>query len=63
MEWLDSLSAATRYTKSVQEKAGVIVDSEPWYQPVWINDHALGQCQSCSCSFKLFATKSHCRGW
>jgi hypothetical protein len=60
--WLDDLSAAIRYAQSNLKKAGIVLE-DIWYQPLWINETGITQCQSCRSSFKMFASKRHCRGW
>ena len=62
MLWLGDLTVATRYAQNNLKKAGVVLE-DIWYQPLWISERGICNCQSCSRAFKTFATKRHCRGW
>lgn len=62
MLWLDVFLAATRYAHNNLTKRGVSLD-DVWYQPLWINESNISQCQNCQNKFKMFASKRHCRGW
>lgn len=61
--WIQELTQAVQSHRDQRTALGETPPEDPWYQPIWVNDFNILQCQSCQAHFKMLGTKAHCRGW